>query len=260
MEILRDIVQHPVFAITSLAVGIVGVVLACLWRRRDKKPLWSITNNNLIRGFSKQLPNLDVKYSGQQVETLSISKIVFWNAGSETIRGDDIADADPLRVLPLNGVKLLDAKLVQDNSNASSFLVSTSSDMSAAFLQFDFIDKGQGAVIQVIHTGSSAEDICLQGTVKGGGAVKHKPLYEASFFDYILRVLVPMVILLGSIIAAGYYIRQFGFAVWLQILIMISVMVVGLFLFSRVASWKLNDIRKELRSHFRVIRVLVTAR
>ena len=68
-----------------------------------------------------------------------------------------------------------------------------------------------------------------------------------------------MVILLGSIIAAGYYSRQFGFAVWLQILIMISVTFVGLFLFSRVASWKLNDIPKELRSYFRVIRVLVTA-
>jgi hypothetical protein len=59
--------------------------------------------------------------------------------------------------------------------------------------------------------------------VKGGGAVKHNPLHEASVFEFIVQFLVPMVIMLGSIIAAGYY----GRSAWLQALIMIFVAVVG---------------------------------
>jgi hypothetical protein len=84
-----------------------------------------------------------VKYGGENVENLSIAKIVFWNAGSERIRGEDIAEADPIRALPLNRAKLLDVKLLEDNSSASNFLVSTKPDLGAAFLQFDFVDKGR---------------------------------------------------------------------------------------------------------------------
>jgi hypothetical protein len=39
----------------------------------------------------------------------------------------------------------------------------------AAVLSFDFLDGGQGAVLQVIHTGRSSDDISITGTVKGVG-------------------------------------------------------------------------------------------
>jgi len=178
LDVLREIVQHPLFGITSLAVSIILAYIFYRLGRRDKKPCWSAKNNNLIRGFSKELPNLDVKYLGQSVENLSVSKIVFWNAGSETIRGEDIADADPISIVPLNNATLLDVKLLEHNSNPSRFLISTKPDMTAAFVKFDFVDKNQGAVVQVIHTGTSAKDVSLIGTIKGAGTPNHNELGE----------------------------------------------------------------------------------
>jgi hypothetical protein len=199
MELLKEIVQHPVFGVSSLAVGVLGVVLAVIlyrWGRRDKKPMWSIKNNNLIRGFSKQLPNLDVKVSGQNVETLSVCKIVFWNAGSETIQGDDIADADRITIVPLNDAKLLDVKLLDDNSKPSRFLISTAPDMTAAFLNFDFVDRNQGAVIQVVHTGASANNLRLNGTIKGGGTPRQNELGQG-----LLRMLAAVA---GAVLFPGF--------------------------------------------------------
>jgi hypothetical protein len=257
---LQDIVQHPLFGIISLAVGIVGVVLAVVlyrWGRKDKKPLWSIKNNNLVRGFSKQVPNLDIKYDGQNVETLSVCKIVFWNAGSETIRGDDIADADPLTIAPLNNTKLLDVKLLEDNSKPSRFLISTKPDMTAAFLNFDFVDKDQGVVIQAIHTGASVNDLCVKGTIKGAGAPKQNSLGGSSTVMIVLQIIIVMsafvVLLVGGIVLGVYISHIFNLGSWATVTLIllgaVASMTAAFFIMIRVGNWNLFRIPKQLRSH-----------
>ena len=176
METLARVVQHPLFGITSLIVGVLSLVLAYVFYRlsgRTKEPRWAINSNNLISGFSKKLPNLDIKYSGKNVENLTISRLMFWNAGTETIDQTDIADADPVRIVPVGQTKILDVELLKANSEPSRFLISRAPD-GAAHLEFDFLDKDQGAVVQVIHTGTSSKDIVLTGTIKGAGSPMRK--------------------------------------------------------------------------------------
>lgn len=248
MDVLKDIVQHPLFGITSFAASVLLAYIFYRRGRRDKKPLWSIKNNNLIRGFSKQLPNLDVKYSGQNVENLSIAKIVFWNAGSETIRGEDIADADPVSIVPLNNTKLLDVKLLEDNSKPSRFLISTKPDMTAAFLQFDFVDKNQGAVVQAIHTGTSAKDVTLTGTIKGAGAPEHNVLN--TLFLHTLQELAPVIAALG-VVGGGLYVQTtFSIGQWLLHVSLFSGMMTMAYLMFKLSRLKLERIPKQLRSHF----------
>lgn len=261
MDLLKDIAQHPLFGIISFAVGIFGIVLAVVlyhWGRKDRNPLWSIKNNNLIQGFSKQVPNLDIKYDGQNVETLSVCKIVFWNAGSETIRGDDIAEADPLTIAPLNNTKLLDVKLLEDNSKPSRFLISTNPDMTAAFLNFDFVDKHQGVVIQAIHTGASVNDLCVKGTVKGAGAPKHNSLGGSSTAMIVLQFIIVMstlvVLLVGGIVLGAYISHIFNLgstaSATLVLLGGVASMTVAFFITIRVGNWNVFRIPKQLRSHF----------
>ena len=235
----------------SFALGILGIIVGyILYRRgrREKKPLWSIKNNNLISGFSKQLPSLDVKYAGQNVENLSVGKVVFWNGGSETIRREDIANADPIRIIALNNTTLLDTKLLEHNSNPSLFLISKNSDSTAAFIEFDFVDRNQGLVVQVVHTGTSGNDLILTGTIKGAGTPKHSVLGHTILL-HTLQELAPITGLLIFVLAGLYVQTTFGISRWLALVSPVFGIAAMIYLTFKLSSLKLQRIPKQLRSH-----------
>jgi hypothetical protein len=180
-------------------IGLVGIVLAAAFfmlgrRARLKQPTWAVRSNNLVRNFSSTLPGLDIRFDGKKVETLTISRIAFWSRGMATIDRNDIAPADPLRIVGVGGAQLLDVKLVQVNSEPSQFAAKLNPEGREAHLTFDFLDHDQGAVFQVIHTGTSSNDVTVVGTIKGAGTpVKRRvrrtmlPLFTTPEFDRKLK-------------------------------------------------------------------------
>ena len=71
-------------------------------------------------------------------------------------------------------MKILDTKLLGTNHPSSELAVNLSSDGSSALITFDYLDKGQGAVIQIVHTGITSDDISLSGDIKGAKPLKKK--------------------------------------------------------------------------------------
>jgi hypothetical protein len=53
--------------------------------------------------------------------------------------------------------------------------ISVEADGTSAYIFFDYLDKGQGGIIQVIHTGLSSSDLTLNGDIKGARLEKVKP-------------------------------------------------------------------------------------
>jgi hypothetical protein len=98
-----------------------------------------------------------------------------WNAGRETIQDSDVPKAAPILIRPFGNCSILDVRIVAQNNPASQFRVSKNQDGSARF-QFEYMDKDQGAVIQVVHTGTSESDLNVAGTIKGAGNVIRKNL------------------------------------------------------------------------------------
>jgi hypothetical protein len=64
-------------------------------------------------------------------------------------------------------------------------LVSPVEDNRRVFLQFDYLDRGQGAVVQVVHSGAGGSKVKLRGTIKGAERPK------------VQGLTVPVVIRLG---------------------------------------------------------------
>ena len=84
-----------ILAIAGTVVGILGIVAGYIFYRlsiRTKEPYWSIVSNNLIQDNITQLNDLEVKYKRQKVETVTVSKILLWNKGGETIDRLDITE------------------------------------------------------------------------------------------------------------------------------------------------------------------------
>ncbi len=135
--------------------------------KRDKEPQWAIHTINLFKDYSGTVAELEIRYLGEKVRDLSVSKIAFWNHGALTIDSVDIVRADQLRVSIRGKSRILSAKLITSNNPASQPVVSTSLEKDKAFLEFSYLDRGQGFVLQVIHEGTSSNDLELQGVIKG---------------------------------------------------------------------------------------------
>jgi hypothetical protein len=122
-------------------------------------------------------------YQNDKIDNLTITKIAFWNAGNVTINHGDISKVDPIKISILNEKKFLDAFIISTTNPVNQFSISKVHKESSVLLSFDYIDKNEGIVIQVIHTGNSSSDITVSGTLKGMG----KPIHFTSIFNELVH-------------------------------------------------------------------------
>jgi hypothetical protein len=172
-DIITSLLSNPI-GTGELVIGVTGIVLATFFYyrgRKGKKPRYEITSYNIIRDFEAESFPLEILYSGQRVENVTVSKVAFWNAGEETLNEADVASADPLTFQVTSGCKILDAKIISTKNESNKMGLEKLGE-SCYRLKFEFMDKDEGAVVQLVHTGKSSDDVCVCGTIKGAGHPK----------------------------------------------------------------------------------------
>jgi hypothetical protein len=166
---------------TDIFIGVIGIVLGFVTsyvfyqiQKRRRELCWAIDSTSLIKGYSSLFEKLDIQYGGQKIENLTVSKIVLWNNGNETIDGKDIAI--PPYIVPRDEIntKILDAKIIKTSTVGNKFEILIKPDDPMLVLLFDYLDPQQGAVIQVIHTGVSILPLMVDGEVKGVKEIKYR--------------------------------------------------------------------------------------
>src|ERR1051325_1942562 len=111
-KVMEHLAAHPLFGLYTFLFGLLfSAALSYSFHRfsiRTKQPYWAIKSTNMVQGFSRQLPSLNIRYGDSEVENLTVSKVMFWNAGNQTLDGQDISRVDPLRIEPVGSTKMLD--------------------------------------------------------------------------------------------------------------------------------------------------------
>lgn len=161
--------QENALTILIALIGIIATIVVYIIGKRVKKPIYAIRSTNLIQDFTSRFEKLEIKYADEQIANLTATKVVFWNSGKDTINGGDIAPANPLMIKVKDGYKLLDASVLYTKEDANQFKIIPSQDGAHVLIQFDYLDKGEGGVIQLLHTGKSSDDVEVNGTIKGAG-------------------------------------------------------------------------------------------
>lgn len=175
--VLRDFVASPWFVlgscVVSLAVGIIGTLLTIRYGML-RQMRYRCRSFCLIFGFVNKLPGLDVRYQGfgQSVENVTVSKVVLWNAGRGTIQKGDVLAKDNLRIKIDSRDEILEVDVVQQKNSKNGFERTLSQDRKSATIRFEFINPSEGAVIQVVHTGTKSSDLTIEGTIKDVGPIR----------------------------------------------------------------------------------------
>jgi xanthosine utilization system XapX-like protein len=159
-----------ILGIAGAVLGILGLITGYIFYKKSqrvKEPRYIIKSNNIIKDNITKLSDLNITYKDKKVANLTISKILFWNNGSETIDGSDIANTDPLRVESQNNKKILDAKIIQVSLESNQPKVVLNTAKNIVNISFDYLGKKEGFILQIIHDGTINEDLIFKGIIKG---------------------------------------------------------------------------------------------
>ena len=162
--------------VIGLILAIIGIILQ-IRSTKNKQAVYSVRSNNLISGTVSTLENLNITYKEQKIVNLTASKILFFNRGAETIHRQDIETINPLRISSKD-CTILDCSILWENNPSNNFKVHFDrANNNHAHLDFDYLDKDNGVIIQVIHTGLKSDNIDLRGDIKGVKKLKRIPSY-----------------------------------------------------------------------------------
>lgn len=193
--------------VLGIVVSIVVAIVAYKKSQNVQKPLWQVTTNNLIQNHIARLSGLTITYQGQPVEQLSISKVMFWNEGTKRIEANDIPQAVPLQIVGVDGVEILGAELLASNEKANQFSYEWKKGDPSILLKFDYLSHREGAVFQVVHTGTSSEDIKVEGKLKDVQICYKKKRSTDDFYPPI-KLLLSFLLVWGSYIGAVFVIAN----------------------------------------------------
>jgi hypothetical protein len=152
-------------------VGIAGFVLAIIFYVRGKKirRLSAESTSTVVVGAAGEADDrLKIVFDEHEVPRVTRSVFVLWNSGHETIRGNDVAISDPIRVEFPSGTTILAAnieRITRDSINAQ-ILQTDPGDPPSVRLTFDFIDRNDGILYSIMHTAATGQG-ALRGTIQG---------------------------------------------------------------------------------------------
>lgn len=168
--ILTDNYALAWLAWIGFAVGILGILLSYYFyvRNRNWKRPYCLTFTHAIAGrMLTEVPDFRITYKGKPVPRLAVTKLVFWNAGTDTIQAVDVPAAAPFAVSIADDAQFLNYKLDFVKKDANAVTLAIDKDLRRIDIAFDYFDKNDGFVVELLHTGKSDSAIALESVFKG---------------------------------------------------------------------------------------------
>ena len=212
---LERLMTNPVAWAVLAASTITSVVLAIVFylKGKEKKEFsYCLRSSTLIRGKKRKLDKLSVTYAGERIDDLCVSRFTIWNSGNKTLNRHDMVSTKEVTITTTDGSRILDAELIACSEETNKFSVQITDKYTVKIL-FDYVDKREGAVVQILHTGMDGT-LEIDCKIKGGQPIKNfinetvpRIVSEASIKTMSSKKLaivsfVMMLILLGFAIAA----------------------------------------------------------
>src|SRR3990172_146972 len=162
--------QNPWLNLVFLVLAVLSIILSLalyIKSKRERRPCFNLRTFQLIQDSISKIEAVQIRYQGQIVPNLSMTKLALWNAGREAINSQDIAAKDPLRIAVAPQAILLCAEIIYVTNPLNNFSIRPDLSNGEVRIDFDYFHKGEGVVFTLYHTGRDDQDVGLKGTVKG---------------------------------------------------------------------------------------------
>jgi hypothetical protein len=155
-------------------IGIIGTLIGVVsllysyFSKKKASPSFQKESSRLIGHKNNELPGeIRVFYQEIPLSRLTRSTFIFWNDGNETLSKEDITSGDPIAISVANDERILSFQVTKLSRKINNIQVLRCDGVeNSIILEFDFLDKNDGAVIEILHDGKELHPK-VTGTVKG---------------------------------------------------------------------------------------------
>lgn len=171
-------------------IGLIGIVLAIVFYQKGKEKKefsYCLRSRTLIRKKKAKFEKLSIVYGGKKIDDLCVSKFTIWNSGNKTLNASDMVSSKELTITAIEDSKILDVEILKCSEETNKFSSHLRGERAVKIL-FDYADKMEGVVIQIIHTGSN-DSLKIDCKIKGGRTVESFSNRKNSVFFALNRVL-----------------------------------------------------------------------
>ena len=191
---------EPAFwAILGIAVTLIVTLIAIPRRKIDLE----IITNNLIGNID--IGNIKLSYNNQEVNVITVTKVIFKNIGNRTIRKNDIASNNPIRFYIKPDYEILDIKVVdsssEDNCSKINKTLFNEKDkkIKSYTLDFEYFEKKEGCIIQIVHTAPNNDSIFTRGKVIDGNKIRTNFSPSNKFLFLVCAILTAFLAIISAI-------------------------------------------------------------
>ena len=199
---LEKLMDSPIAWAILAGIAIASFIYAIICQRinKERKEIsYCLNSNSLIRGKKSKFEKLSIAYDGQQIDALCVSRFTIWNSGNKTLNHTDMVDSKELTISVVDKCKILDVELIACSEETNNFSVRIEDEHTVKIF-FEYADKKEGVVVQIIHTGND-EDIQIDCKIKGGNPIKN--IVNETAPKFIRKVVSKDIFEKASIISMG---------------------------------------------------------
>ena len=172
------------YVIPGLSVTI--TLLAFFLNYHKKKKL------EYVHTFSSQIhviKNHDYK-TAENDRTILQTRLVFWNPTRQIICREDIPKSNPITISCVKGAELYNVSLLSASNEGSGVRI-VKTRRNGYQIKFDYLEAGDGFLIDVLSSGTSNNDLLIKGSIRGSGkkAIKYCSVLERERYLSIRELL-----------------------------------------------------------------------
>jgi len=169
LETIKEFITEyaDYFTFISFVLAVIAILLAYWFYKKGKKITsisFEIYTKNFIENGIDKYPNLKIEYGNEILSNFSITEIAVRNTGSESIKKNDIAPNDRLRVSIKKPFKILEYEILFKSNDSIKFLILNVNDEYV--FEFDYLNPSDEALIHFIHNGTP-DQIVVRGAIIG---------------------------------------------------------------------------------------------
>jgi hypothetical protein len=160
--------------VAGLILGIAGILIGALtsyyfyMKSRERiEPRYLLQHEPLLGSSSGAMNEVTLLFKGQKITNLNRCLLLIWNRGSRTLSRSAVVDSDKVRVSLPEGSKVLGVGIAQSTRPAIGLTASVDEPATIVTVDFDFLDKGDGGVIEILYQGNPSLKPKLVGSIRG---------------------------------------------------------------------------------------------
>ena len=168
--------RNPLFGIIGCIIGVVGIILAVYFYGKStttKDLTYYVHPARTAVVQAGQASSLKVTVGEESIQTdVSAALVAFWNAGDEPIRKEDVLS--PMEIKTDGAAPILEARLRKTSRDIVGLSLDESQLSKGVLrLNWDIMEEGDGAVVQLIYAGDTRNEITARATLIGQKEISH---------------------------------------------------------------------------------------